>query len=44
MANLIILFYLNELEVTIHQNTFKVKIKFKYPFLMAIILLHHCSN
>ena len=44
MANLIFLLCLNELEVTIYQHSFKVKIKIKYPFLVRIILLHLFSN
>lgn len=44
MANLICLFSLTEVEVTIYQHSFKGKIKFKYPSLVLIILIHLFSN
>jgi|GEM_PF-1692237 hypothetical protein len=44
MAFLKIIFFWKEVEVTIYQHSFKVKIKIKYPFLVRIILLHLFSN
>ena len=44
MANLIFLFCINELELTICEHNFKIKIKVKYPLVAAAILLQLCSN
>ena len=42
MAFFIIIFFLKEVEVTIYQHSFKIKIK--YPFLVVIFLFHLFSN
>lgn len=44
MAFFIIIFFWKEVEVTIYQHSFKVKIKNKYPFLVVIFLFHLFSN
>lgn len=44
MAFFIIIFFGKEVEVTIYQHSFKVKIKNKYPFLVVIFLFHLFSN